>query len=261
MKGKARGRPIQIVSLSWSLFVIGLAAGALLALLALRVRGRKPAPLPEQWPLAPRPVFSGTERQLLQRLREALPQHVVLVKLPLVRLCQPMESGRLKRWFDLIGSTYVTFAVCTPGGRVVLALDLDHGRPHSRRADAIKTAVLDACRIAYVRVPQDGMPSTLEIRQMLADPAGAPGLPAAHPLERASATLAHTVRAKRAARSAGGPDSAFAQDSFFAPENAGESSTGFGSTVFGAGEPTEDAVATGNSELATGLDEAGRRHP
>ena len=133
-------------TLPWIYLACGLVLGGVAAMLWSSTRKPSQGALPEHWPLSARPVFSATERQLLQRLREALPHHVILAKLPLVRLCQPVDATRLRHWFDLIGNVYVTFAVCTPGGRVVLALDLDHGRPNSRRSETIKVAVLDACR-------------------------------------------------------------------------------------------------------------------
>jgi hypothetical protein len=52
-----------------------------LALLVLLWRGRKPPqpkPLPTEWSLTARPVFSTDERRIYRLLREALPHHIVL---------------------------------------------------------------------------------------------------------------------------------------------------------------------------------------
>lgn len=176
-------------------------------------RTQKAKPLPDEWPLTSRPVFSSVERQLLQRLREALPQHVILAKLPLVRFCQPLDPDQIRQWYDIIGNAYVTFAVCAPNGRVLMAIDLEHDRPASRRLEKVKTSVLAACRIRLVRTRADNLPTVAEIKLMVPEAAGSGPVPT-HTLQRASATLAHTVRAKRAER---GPDreSSFSHDSFF----------------------------------------------
>ena len=182
-----------------------------------RTTPAKAPALPEHWALTARPVFSAAERQLLQRLQEALPQHTVLPKLPLVRLCQPLDPEQFRYWFDLIGGAYVTFAVATPGGRVLLALDLEHDRPGSRRAEKIKMSVLAACRVRHVKAHADNLPSIAEIKLMVPE-AGATAPVHQQSMQRASATLAHTVRARRAERGPG-VDSGFAHDSFFAMDH------------------------------------------
>ena len=70
-------------------WIIALASVALLAsmstLLVLRASKRSnkpPPPLPTEWTLSPRPVFSTDERRVYRLLREALPHHVVIAKLP-----------------------------------------------------------------------------------------------------------------------------------------------------------------------------------
>ena len=101
--------------------VLGLAVSLIWAL-------RRPAHankgLPAEWSLTARPVFTSDERRVFRLLREALPHHVVLSKLPLVRFCQPTEAKEVRYWFDLLGASHVTFAICSPNGRVLAAIDL-----------------------------------------------------------------------------------------------------------------------------------------
>ncbi|MDE2161416.1 MAG: hypothetical protein KGJ30_21125, partial [Burkholderiales bacterium] len=72
--------------LPWILAASSLALLLGAALLWWR-HGRQPRqrPLPTEWTLSARPVFSGDERRVYRQLREALPHHIVLSKLPLVR--------------------------------------------------------------------------------------------------------------------------------------------------------------------------------
>ena len=121
-------------------------------------RARSQPPLPTEWALTARPVFSTDERRVYRLLREALPHHVVLSKLPLVRFCQPSDPSEVRYWYDLLGAINVTFAVCSANGRVLAAIDLDTDRGNSRRILQIKQSVLGACRVRYLRCPVDNLP-------------------------------------------------------------------------------------------------------
>ena len=81
-----------------------------LGIWALRPRRMAPvAPLPTEWALTARPVFSTDERRVYRLLREALPHHIVLAKLPLVRFCQPADPSEVRYWYDLLGASHVAF--------------------------------------------------------------------------------------------------------------------------------------------------------
>jgi hypothetical protein len=144
--------------------VLGLAISLVWAL-------RRPAyankGLPAEWSLTARPVFTTDERRVFRLLREALPHHVVLSKLPLVRFCQPTEAKEVRYWFDLLGASHVTFAVCSPNGRVLAAIDLDGERGVTPRSLQIKHAVLSACRVRYLRCAPDQLPSVAELQLLV----------------------------------------------------------------------------------------------
>ena len=61
--------------------------------------------------LTARPVFNTDERRVYRLLREALPHHIVLSKLPLVRFCQPNDPNDVRYWYDLLGSNHVGLRV------------------------------------------------------------------------------------------------------------------------------------------------------
>ena len=144
--------------------VLGLAISLIWAL-------RRPAyankGLPAEWSLTARPVFTTDERRVFRLLREALPHHVVLSKLPLVRFCQPTEAKEVRYWFDLLGASHVTFAVCSPNGRVLAAIDLEGERGVTPRSLQIKQAVLSACRVRYLRCAMDQLPSLAELQLLV----------------------------------------------------------------------------------------------
>lgn len=144
-----------------------------------RRRRRRAEDLPSHWALTSRPIFSRDERKMYRQLREALPQHVILAKLPLVRLCQPTDPGKVRYWYNLLGATHVTFAICSTHGRVLAAVDLDGtGRPPSKRTRRIKQSVLAACRVRYLHCRIEHLPSLPELRALVPDgPATAAAAP------------------------------------------------------------------------------------
>lgn len=185
--------------------------------------------LPTEWALSARPVFSTDERRVYRLLREALPHHVVLSKLPLVRFCQPTEAKQVRYWFDLLGSIHVTFAICSPNGRVLAAVDLDTERNVTGRSLQIKQSVLAACRVRYLRCPIDNLPSAAELQLLVPyssstsrGPQPAPS-PSAGPT-RGGNSIGRSPR--RAGRNALWQDSSVFHDSFFVPDSRYESMTG-----------------------------------
>ena len=204
-----------------------LSAIVLIAATALwwRSRGRgQPPALPTEWALNPRPVFNTDERRVYRQLREALPHHIVLSKLPLVRFCQPNDPAETRYWYQLLGSINVTFAICSANGRVLAAIDLDVDRNPSRRAVQTKQAVLGACRIRYLRCPVDHLPSIPELQLLVPQSTAAARSP--QPAPSADPTrdaLASSAVSRRRERSALWQDSGFFQDSFFGAESRSDS--------------------------------------
>ncbi len=244
-------------------WIIALAALALLAVVlvvwAFKRTPKKSIELPTEWALAPRPVFSTDERRVYRLLREALPHHIVLSKLPLVRFCQPTDPNEVRYWFDLLGTSHITFAVCSANGRVLAAIDLDTDRGNSRRVMQIKQSVLSACRVRYLRCPVDQLPSVAEL-QLLVPSSSAPARgpqPAPAPtanLHQARDSLSNTVASRRAERTALWQDSTVFQDSFFAPD----SRDGFGNSEFAPmprAKPLRSSARRAEPSSFGGLDE------
>lgn len=208
-----------------------VAAVLLLAALLLLLRARrKPGrgPLPREWGLSPRPVFTTDERRLYRQLREALPQHVILAKLPLVRFCQPLDPQRVRYWYELLAGSHVAFAICSASGRVLAAVDIETERSSSRRSRQIKAAVLETCRVRYLRCPPGELPSVGTLQGLLPLPVLNSAMPVSAPMplspvDQSRERLSSTVASRRQQRQQGQwPDSAFA-DSRFADSSFSES--------------------------------------
>lgn len=156
-------------------------AGALLLVVAAgagwarrRARAATPEALPDAWPLESRPVFDAEERRVYRLLVETFPHHAVLVKLPLVRFCQPEEGQDARRWHRMLGAQSVTFALCSASSRVVACIDLEGRRAPSERSLRIKQEVFAACRVRYLRCRADSLPSPAELQLLV--PQGSAGL-------------------------------------------------------------------------------------
>ena len=200
--------------LLWTLIALALAlvlAG--LGMRLLRQRSPKRKPLPAQWTLTPRPVFNTGERKAYRHLREALPDHILLAKLPLVRFCQPTDPQEVRYWYELLGAYHVSFAICSANGRVLAAIDLESDRGSSRRSLQIKQSVLLACKVRYVRCDADRLPSVSELQLLV--PQIGPSVRGPH---AAPAVVAGRDSLAGGARKAPGllwADSGPLQDSFF----------------------------------------------
>ena len=255
-------------------WIVVVAVAIVMPLLTILVlRGRKPAPpkpLPTDWDLTGRPVFTADERRIYRLLREALPHHVILSKLPLVRFCQPTDVTTVRYWYELLGSNHVTFAVCSANGRVLAAIDLDVERGHSSRVMKIKQSVLEACRVRYLVCPADHLPSVGELQLLVPHSGAAARAPLPAPsLNEARDSLASTVANRRAERTALWQDSSLFQDSFFAmdsrfdssftgsdfsalsepqgstPSSVGQRTSGFGHEVGGVVDDEDPRMASG----------------
>ncbi|MBT9503635.1 MAG: DUF2726 domain-containing protein [Burkholderiaceae bacterium] len=216
-------------TLLWTLALLLVAI--LSPLLVLWVKRRPAADnqaLPSEWAVAARPVFNTDERRIYRLLREALPHHVLLSKLPLVRFCQPTDAKEVRYWYELLGTIHVSFVVCSPNGRVLAALDLDTGREPSQRSLQIKQSVLAACRIRYLRCTADNLPSVAELQLLVpfSNTAARGPQPAPSPVGIPGTGMAKPAAAKRGERNALWQDSTVFQDSFFAPDNRFDSLSG-----------------------------------
>lgn len=227
-----------IVALAVGSGLLGLAAAWVLR----RPKNEHNKPLPTEWALTARPVFSADERRVYRLLKEALPHHVILAKLPMVRFCQPTEAKEVRYWFELLGAIHVTFAICSPNGRVLAAVDLDSERGISGRSLQIKQSVLGACRVRYLRCSIDNLPSAAELQLLVPfsnsnsrgpQPAPAPsngnmrsGIKGATPRRSSLSSQSNSGGAATDGRKGLWQDSAVFHDSFFAPDSRFDTAAG-----------------------------------
>jgi hypothetical protein len=194
---------------------------------------------PARWNLQARPLFNAHERALHRDLKAALPHHLVLAKVSLLRFCQPHYPEEARVWYDRLMGLHVSMVVCHPNGSVVSVIDFE---PPSGQRDSsgqkFKEAVLEACRIRYLRCRPGQWPHQALLASWALGPAadlstaassagGHPGMAGVSTgqerLYDAGDQLARKLRERRAERAARWAESGFAPDSFFAFDGRGDS--------------------------------------
>jgi hypothetical protein len=215
----------------WGIVLSALAGGILLGrawqqYTAKAVRRRWPT----RWNLNARPLFSVHERALYKELRAALPNHVVLAKISLLRFCMSADESDAKAWYDRLQALHVSMAVCTPKGVVVSVIDIEtHPGKAARKSQKLKEAVLDACRVRYVRCLPGQWPASHLLGGWALGPTGTSGADLANVspdrLHDAGDQLARKLKQRRAERAQRWAESSFAQDSFFATDSRFDTAT------------------------------------
>jgi hypothetical protein len=197
---------------------------------------------PSEFKLNARPVFTTDERLLYKELKNALPNHVVLAKINLLRFCQSANDRDARLWFERLQALNVSFAICTINGTVISVIDIE--TPHrttSARNQKLKEAVLETCRVRYVRCMSGHWPRPALLASWAlggaaeADAAHGhghgttiPGFTDTSPLALARTELAQKLHQRRAERASRFQDSTFASDSFFATDSRFDSAANSG---------------------------------
>lgn len=214
---------MQFGALEWTILVMML----LVALAFVWWRSRE-KPLPAQWPLAPRPLFSGQEEPVYQFLRNAFPEHLVLAKVPLARFMRLKKGEDPNVWFPLINPLHVSFIVCTQRGYVIAALDLPTETSASASASTLKQRALQVCGIKYMSLTGSALPTAHMLRTMLL---GAPPSGNDKPeadfyrqssfgdIDAARAKLDETIKNKRSGRETWSQDSIVGADTFISSDS------------------------------------------
>lgn len=141
--------------------VAGAVLGVVLYTVWLRQQSAASLRLPDRWPLVARAVVTNQEHEVLKWLRATFHEHLVMVKLPVLRFTTPVnkeKNGGGIRWQELLGGVYCTFTVCTTNGNVLGCVDVlgKHGMSKANRS--LKEALLSDCQIAYTVVRSKALP-------------------------------------------------------------------------------------------------------
>lgn len=130
----------------------GAVAGVLLYAWLLRRRAAERMRIPAKWPLAARSIVNDEEREVLRWLYVTFHDHLVMVKVSVLRFTSPVHSdrdGTAMRWQSLLNSVYCTYTICTQDGKVVGCMDVSGKRGVSKAKRELKEHLLADCGIGY----------------------------------------------------------------------------------------------------------------
>ena len=150
---------------------LGLVAGAALGVGFymgwLKRQANAKMRLPARWPLTSRVLMTNEEYAVFTWLLAAFHDHMVMVKLPVLRFTVPVtkdENGGGIRWQELLGGVYCTFTVSTSNGNVVGCVDVPGKRGLNKSNRQFKESLLSDCRIAYTVVRSARLPEVSAMR-------------------------------------------------------------------------------------------------
>ena len=123
-------------------------------------------PLPVKWPLASRVLFTIEEYEVMTWLRATFKDHLVMVKLPVIRFTIPLKDKMSlgKHWQKMLDGVNCTFTVCTLNGSVVGCVDVPGKRGLPRGNRDLKEGLLSDCGIAYTVVRAFELPKASDMR-------------------------------------------------------------------------------------------------
>jgi len=110
------------------------------------------------------------EQTLYFRIREAVPECIVLAQVALPALVGINSGNNYRDAFNRIAAKYVDFVVCLPDFTVVAAIELDdksHARPDRVRADTAKNTALRLAGHPILRFKVHSMPTVEELRMAI----------------------------------------------------------------------------------------------
>lgn len=189
--------------------VVGLVIGAGVYAWWQHREATSEPPLPVKWPLTSRVLLTIEEYEVMSWLRTTFKDHLVMVKLPVIRFTIPIKDKKSggKRWQKMLDGVNCTFTVCTVNGSVVGCVDVPGKRGLPRGNRDLKESLLSDCGIAYTVVRGFELPKSSDMRAAFL---GEPNIDeqAEHQETRGGDSSFHadldafTVQAKRAAKEA-----------------------------------------------------------
>lgn len=142
------------------------------------VRLRKPA----RWPLRVRGIVNGNEKEVWNWLRSNFHDHVVLVKMPILRYTMLTDAKKAnrngtaranadyrtesERMQELLNSIYTTFTICTMNGKVVGCVDVTGKSELAPVNRELKEMLLLDCDIAYAVLSASSLPDAISLRAL-----------------------------------------------------------------------------------------------
>lgn len=150
--------------------IFGLIAFGLCVLVVIgilkRIKTKEPA-TSSDLPFYGKKPLTEPEQTLYFRIREAVPECIVLAQVALPALVGIKSGNNYRAAFNQIAAKYVDFVVCLPDFTIIAAIELDdksHTRPDRVRADTTKNTALRLAGHPILRFKVHSMPTVEELR-------------------------------------------------------------------------------------------------
>lgn len=141
--------------------------------------------LPTHWELRLRPVFSEGDRSVWLWLQDVFPEHVVLIKVPVIRFLSGTADD-LKRMIRL-KDIYCSFTVCSSKGKVIGCIDVPGAKGLSASRYDFKKKLFDDCALPYALLGASKLPTRESLRAVFLKETG-PLTPSASRFEASRAS-------------------------------------------------------------------------
>ncbi len=106
------------------------------------------------WPFYAKKPLSNPEQVLYFRLKQALPENIILAQVQLSQLLGVKKGNNYQAWLNRINRMSADFVVCKKDSSIVAVIELDdatHSREDRQAADAKKDRALTSAGIRVVR--------------------------------------------------------------------------------------------------------------
>jgi len=144
-----------------------------IVLAAFLVKAKKSGALSKDdiaWPFQAKKPLSEPEQELYFRLRQALPDQVVLAQVQLSQFLAVKKGHNQQSWRNRINRMSADFVICAKDASVLAVIELDdatHTRADRKQADAKKDKAVAAAGIRILRWSVKAIPDVASIRSQL----------------------------------------------------------------------------------------------
>jgi very-short-patch-repair endonuclease len=152
--------------MTWFLLFVAIASFLLFALL----RKKRLTETEEVWPFYAKKPLSNPEQILYFRLKNALPEHIVLAQVQLSRFLGVKKGNNFQTWNNRINRMSADFVICAKDSSVVAVIELDdstHDTDKRKTADAKKDNAIKAAGITIHRWNVRAIPDESTIQGLL----------------------------------------------------------------------------------------------
>ena len=145
------------------LLIVAVIVVVIIAMKAKRQSGKSDA----LWPFYAKKPLTQPEQILYFRLRNALPDHIILAQVQLSRFLGVKKGNNFHAWNNRINRMSADFVVCNKDSSIVAVIELDdesHEREDRKTADSKKNKALSSAGIPIVRWQVKMLPDEPKIK-------------------------------------------------------------------------------------------------